>query len=277
MNSYKKITRMIFSCVMLVSLLSGFAMADLIYQPNDNFYNSHINDCEYINRDYYANGENGYIELFTEPDGSSLGFADNGGVFHVQFTYKKGDVTWGVVEYTENGEKLIPKTNEDGIKTAWINMKDTVLKYDYQSFDAEHNAEYSEYSGDYSELLSKENIVSWTFPNSGENTGKFDKIDDNFVITSVYTDDNGNKWGFVGYYYAVKNFWICISDPTNTEIAAAGVEVPALYSPEPGSEPVSAENDMTTVIIICVAAAVLIAVVLIATLNKKKIKDKEIN
>ncbi|MBP8641017.1 MAG: hypothetical protein KBI01_09010 [Oscillospiraceae bacterium] len=252
-------------------------MADLIYQPNDDFYNSHTSDCEYLNRDYYANGESGYIELFTEPYGSSLGFADNGGVFHVQFTYKKGDVSWGVVEYMENGDKLIPKTNEGSYKAAWINMKDTVLKYDYQSFDAEHSAEYTQYNGDYSELSSKQNIVSWTFPNSGDNTGAFESIDDNFVITSVYTDINGNKWGFVGYYYAVKNFWICISDPTNAEIAPDGVEAPALYSPEPGSEPVSSENDMTTVFVVCVAVVVLIAVVLTAVFNKKKEKDTETN
>ena len=60
-HSYRKITRLIFACVMLVSLLSGFALADVIYQPDDDFYNSHAGDCEYLNRDYYANGESGYM------------------------------------------------------------------------------------------------------------------------------------------------------------------------------------------------------------------------
>ena len=273
-HSYKKITRLVFACVMLVSLLSGYALADVIYQPDDNFYNSHASDCEYLNRDYYANGESGYMELFTEPDGSSLGFADNGGVFHVQFTYKSGDTTWGVVEYSTSGDKLIP-SNESEYKTAWIKLSVAVLKYDYQSFDADHSSEYTTYDGDYSEFSGVKNIVMWTFPCSGENNGLVEGTDDNFAIQSVYTDSEGRKWGFVSYYYAIKDFWICISDPTSTDIAAVGVEAPALYSPEPGSEPESSANDMTTVLIFCVAAAVLIAVVLIAVTNKKKAKETE--
>jgi len=273
-HSFNKIASLIFACVMLVSLLGGFALADVIYQPDDDFYNSHAGDCEYVNRDYYANAESGYLELFTKPDGSSLGFADNGGVFHVQFSYKLGDVTWGVVEYSGSNGKLIP-TDTENYKTAWIKLSDTTLKYDYISFDKDHNAEYTPYDGDYSELSGIQNIVMWTFPDSGENYGTLDKTDENFAVTSVYNDSNGQKWGFVSYYYAIKNFWICLSDPTNTEIAAIGVETPALYSPEPGSEPQSSISDMSTVLIFCVGAAVLIAVVLIAVLNKKKSKDTQ--
>lgn len=273
-HSFNKIVSLIFACVMMVSLLGGFALADVIYQHDDDFYNSNASDCEYLNRDYYANGESGYMELFTEPDGSSLGFADNGGIFHVQFTYKSGDVTWGVVEYSESDSKLIPK-GEGDYKTAWIKLSDAVLKYDYISFDKDHNAEYTTYDGDYSELSGKTDVIIWTFPDSGENLGKFDAIDENLAISSVYTDSNGQKWGFVSYYYAMKNFWICLSDPANMDIAATGVETPALYSPEPGSEPQSSSNDMSTVLIFCVAAAVLIAVILIAVLNKKKSKDTQ--
>ena len=270
--SLNKITGLIFTCVMAVSVLSGFALADSIYEPDDNFYNAHLNECKLVNRDFFANGESGYMELFTEPGGSSLGFADNGGVFHVQFSYKLDEVVWGVVEYSESEGKLIP-INDEYLKTAWLKMSDTIVKYDYISFYDQHGSEYTTYDGDYSELANVKNIVIWTFPNSGENTGTFETISESFTVQSVYTDTNGLKWGFVSYYYAIKNFWICISDPTNTEIAALDVETPALYSPEPGSKPQSSTNDMTTTIIFCVAAAILISVVLIAVLNKKKHKE----
>lgn len=272
-HSFDRITGLIFACVMLVSMLSGLALADSIYEPEDSFYNTHFDECQYVNRDYYANGESGFMELFTEPGASSLGFADNGGVFHVQFSYKKGDVAWGVVEYSDSNGKLVPKG--DDYKTGWLKLSDTIVKYDYISFDEKHSLEYTTYDGDYSELAGVKNIVIWTFPHSGETRGTFEKIDDNFVIKSIYTDSNGQKWGFVSYYYAIKNFWICISDPTNTEVAAIGVEVPALYSPEPGSKPQSSTNDMTPVLIFCVAATVVITVVLIAVLNKKKNKEIE--
>ncbi len=273
-HSLNKITGLIFTCVMLVSMLSGFALADVIMEPNDNFYSSHSSDCEYVNRDYYANGESGYMELFTEPGGSSLGFADNGGVFHVQFSYKLGDVKWGVVEYEESDGKLVPVGNGEN-KTGWIKLSDTIVKFDYISFDEKHSSEYTTYNGDYSELAGKTGIVMWTFPNSGENNGTLEAISENFAVQSVYTDSEGRKWGFVSYYYAIKNFWICLSEPTNSEIVAIDAETPALYSPEPGSKPQSSTNDMTTVLIFCVAAAILIAVVLTAVLTKKKSKDTE--
>ncbi len=259
---------------MLVSLLSGFALADLIYQPDDSFYNSHISDCEYVGRDYYANGESGYMELFAEPDGSSLGFADNGGVFRVQFRYKLGDEAWGVIEFSKDGDKIVPR-NESGFYTGWIKLSDTLLKYDYLSFGEAHNAEYTSYDGDYSEFVDLQNILLWSFPNSGEVVGGIDKIDDNFVINSVYTDSDGVKWGFISYYYATKNTWVCISNPTAEDLAAKNVPVPELYTPKPGSEPVSSATDMTTLIIFCVAGAVLLAVVLIALTNKKKATKAE--
>jgi len=273
-HSFDKIIGLVFACVILISMLSGIALADVIMEPNDSFYSSHSSDCEYVNRDYYANGESGFMELFSEPDGSSLGFAYNGGVFHVQFSYKQDDEVWGVVEYSEGDGKLLPKGAGD-YKTGWIKLIDTSVKYDYISFNAEHNSEFTPYDGDCSEISTAKNIVMWTFPDSGENNGTLEEIREGFSLQSVYTDSNGLRWGFVSYYRASKNFWICISDPTNTEIAANGVETPALYSPEPGSKPQSSTNDMTTVLIFCVAAAVLIAVVLIALLNKKKNNDTE--
>ncbi len=263
------LVRIIFACVMLASLLSGFAMADVIWEPNNDFYAEHSNECEYVNRNFYSNGENGYMEIFTEPGGSSLGFAENGKIFHVQFSYKLGDEIWGVVEYTENNGRLEPRGAND-FETGWIKLSDTVLKYDYQSFDEDHSSEYKPYDGDYSELEGIQNIVMWTFPNSGETTGTLDKSDENLNIQSVYTDIDGVKWGFVSYYYAMKNFWICLSNPADTALPAKDVPVPEFYTPAPDSEPQPTGNNMATVIIICVAAVVLSTAILFSVFNRKK-------
>ncbi|NCB74839.1 MAG: hypothetical protein EOM51_08885 [Clostridia bacterium] len=265
----KKIAFLAFTCVILVSMLCGFALADVIFEPEDDFYNSHSSECEYVNRDYYANGESGFTELFTKPNGSSLGFADNGELFHVQFTYKQGDELWGLAEYSESGSKLIAR-NGDTYKTAWIKISDMSLKYDYISFDEAHSSEYKNYDGDYSELTGATNIVMWTFPNSGESSGSIDKADENLTFTNVYTDIDGAQWGFVSYYYGMKNFWICLSDPSGTEKPAIDVPAVVLNSPEPNSEPESTANDMSTVIIICVAAAMLCSAAALALLKKKK-------
>ena len=276
MKSYsiKRITALVFTCVILVSLLCGYALADAIFAPEDDFYNSHAGDCEYINRDYYANGESGFTELFTKPNGSSLGFADNGELFHIQFSYKLGDELWGLAEYSESGNKLIAR-NGDVYKTAWMRLSDFTVKFDYISFDELHSSEYKVYEGDYSELSGVTNIVMWTFPNSGESNGTVDQVDEDFAVGTVYTDIDGVQWGFVSYYYGMKNFWICLSDPTNTDKAAKDVPAVILNTPEPGAQPESTANDMTTVIIICVAAAMLCTALAFALLKKKKNKSEE--
>jgi hypothetical protein len=246
-----------------------YAFADVIWEPNNDFYKTHSDKCEYVGPDYYANGESGYMELFSEPGGASLGFSDNGAVFHTQFSFNKDDETWGVGEYIENNGKLVP-INDSNSKTGWFKLSDAVLKYDYQSFDEDHSKEYNLYSGNYSELKDKQNIVVWTFPNSGETNSTIDKIDENFSINSVYTDIDGIQWGFVSYYYGMKNFWVCLSNPTDATLAAKDVPVPEIHKAVPNSEPDPTDSDMTTAIIICVTAAILCTAVLFAALNRKK-------
>ena len=268
-SSYKRIVYLVFICTMLVSLLSGFALADVIYEPEDDFYKAHSNDCQYVNRDYFTNDKSGYLEIFSKPDGKSLGFADNGEIFHVQFSYTDNNELWGLIEFSENNGKLIPSDGRE-YKAGWIKMSSTVLKYDYISFEEEHKQDFKPYEGDYSELSGVKNIVIWTFPHSGENSGILEEIDDNFKIESVYTDYADQKWAYVSYYYAVKNFWICLSNPTNTNIPAIDVVAPEIIGPGAGVEPKSTAKDMTTMIIICVAAVVLFSAVLITVLSKHK-------
>lgn len=264
-----RIAGLIFTCAILVSLLSSYAIADVIWEPNDDFYRAHMEDCSYVNRDYYANGESGYLELFTQPGGKSLGFSDNGVLFHVQFSYALGDETWGVVECGTEGDRLVPRSDGD-YESAWINLKDMLLKYDAVSFDEEHSTEYTAYAGDYSALKDLKDLVIWTFPNSGETGGTIDQIDENFVVDSVYKDIDGTEWGHVNYYYAVKNFWVCLTKPTDTGIPAKDLPVPVFNSPSPDADFQPTGSDLTTVLIICVAAAILISAVLIYLMNKKK-------
>ncbi len=272
--SLKRITALVFTCVIIVSLLCGYALADAIFAPDDDFYNSHSGDCEYVNRDYYANGESGFTELFSKPNGTSLGFADNGELFHIQFSYKLGDELWGLAEYSESGSKLIARSG-DVYKTSWMKLSDLSPKYDYISFDEAHSSEYKAYEGDYTEFSGVTNIVMWTFPNSGESNGTVDQADENFAVESVYTDIDGVQWGFVSYFYGMKNFWICLSDPTGTDKPAKDVPAVTINSPDPGAKPESTAKDMTTLIIICVAAAMLCTALVFALIKRKKVKNDE--
>lgn len=269
-HTYSKIVHIFAVSVMLVSLLGSYAFADVIWEPENDFYSSRSNECEYVNRDYYANGENGYLEIFSKPGGKSLGFAENGELFHVQFSYVAGSDIWGLAEYGEDGDKLESRGDGDS-STGWFKLDDAELKYDSQSFREDHEADFTDFDGDYTYLLNTNNIVIWTFPNSGKTCGNLDGISEDFEIQSVYTDLDGLEWGYVSYYYGTKDFWICLSDPTNENIAAKDVPSPVFVTPSPDYVPEASSNSMTTIIIICVAAAILCAAVAISVTNKKKV------
>ncbi|MEG0875530.1 MAG: hypothetical protein RSD32_01030 [Oscillospiraceae bacterium] len=270
----KKTLLRLLTLSLLASMLCGFAMADVIWEPEDDFYTAHRNECELMNRNFYANGETGFLEVFSKPEGESRGFADNGEVFHVQFTYAdKNGGNWGSIEYATSGERLVGRTG-DVSNAGWVKMSELLQKYDYISFDEEHGDEYKAYVGDYSELKNIKNIVTWTYPCSGETQGLIQENDENLIIETVYTDASGQDWGFVGYYMGMKNCWICLSDPLNDAIAPAPTATPKLHSPAPNAKPNSESggnsNFMYTIIFVCIISAGAVSLGFIKALRKNR-------
>ena len=49
------------------------ARADILWEPYGNiFYEKHFGSCDYIGRDYYANGAEGFVTLWDAPGGSAV-------------------------------------------------------------------------------------------------------------------------------------------------------------------------------------------------------------
>ena len=38
------------------------------------------------------------------------------------------------------------------------------------------------------------------------------------VFSTLYTDGNGQRWGYVGYYMGRRNGWVCLDDPLNEQL-----------------------------------------------------------
>ncbi len=266
-SSQKHILR-IFLCALLVSILSGAALADVIWEPNDDFYQSNSEQCKYVNRDFFANGKSGYLEVFKKPDGENVGFADNSKLLHVQFSYEKSGEVWGVIEYSKENDKIIPADYSLDTFSGWVKMSELIVKYDYLAFENDYGSSFVPYDGDYSTLKGAEKVVMWTYPGSGEISGTLDDISDDFAVGSAYTDESGTKWGYVGYYYGMKNFWICMDDPANENLPAVIKQEIGFNTPTVDSVP-EKNNDLTTIVIICVAAVVLISALLIFVMRKK--------
>ena len=258
---------LIFILAFTVSAISGAALADVIWEPEDDFYESHAEDCEYVNSCYYSNAPAGYIEVFDKPDGSGIGFADNGGLFYVSFAYKGVNEDWGIIEYSKEKDRLVPADYNGDVYSGWIKLSDTVAKYDSAAFSADHADQIKTFDGDASALLDEASIAAWTYPNSGElqETIERDWIDDDFAecFSVSYTDEAGKEWAFCGYYRGHRDFWICLSDPASTELPPVNTPTLEFFRPSSDELPEATGSSTTTVIIICVVAVFIIMVLFI--------------
>ena len=194
-------------CLLAVCLLTVPAMADLIWEPDDDFYSSHRDQCDYLGRSYYVNGPQGGTALWRkEPGGGHVRVLENGTRLYISFTYTdQAGTVWGVTEY--------------GGGTGWVDMEDLLLIYDNQSFTEEHEAEFSPYDDSFRELCTSEDrrVIIWTYPGSGEINCDFDALSQDYSALQpdvTWTDGEGRVWGRIGYYMAARG-WVCLSDPGN--------------------------------------------------------------
>lgn len=212
-------------CMFLFALLfASSAAADVLWEPNDSFYNVSRDQCEILGRHFQSNSKTGRTTVYNQP-GSGVKADDipNGSELFVSFTYKdRQGSEWGVVQYLHDraSDTVTETYQSDGATTGWVLMDDLTLIYDHISFDEEHGKEFVPYSGDYDALRNAEGVIFWTYPGSGETVSTEIKITEDFHIEHAYTDPAGRQWGYVEYYFGYRSFWVCISDPSDPNLPA---------------------------------------------------------
>ena len=253
------------------------AYADVIWEPeNNDFYDQHREEMTYVNRFCYANGKSGYLEFFAQPEGKSLGYAKNGEKFYISFTYVNNGVTWGLAQYNLDQDGYFVNTDYSALSNVgYVNMQDSMLVYDSQSFYEEHLNEFATEGIDVSSLIGKKDTIFWTYPHSGEMVSSGAEIDDSFVAQYLYKDEEGLDWVNCSYYRGIKNAWGCLSDPSNTGLTASPV-VPDSFYPTPTSAPEAMGGFSTTQLAITlVAAVIIITLLLLLLLKKKNVKENK--
>jgi hypothetical protein len=267
--------------LLLLAALTCFpALADVIWEPNDSFYQQKSEDCVYNGRSYTASGRDGSVSVFKEPGSKeTAAVINNGNVFYVSFTYTdKEGAEWGVVEFNPDGSGNLTEIDYSTAVTGWIPMTDLTVVYDYISFAEDHSGELKPYTGDYDTFKAGGTVVFWSYPGSGVvawEDGEF-KYDEYFEITDTYTDSEDRLWGFVGYYYGARNVWVCVSDPSGAGIEKTPPsELPEATSASPETELPTAGNDQKSAVLliaVIVAAVVIVTGVLIGVFWKKSAK-----
>lgn len=218
---------------MLIVLVAGSSLsvrADTIWEPyEDDFYSKHYEECEHVSDAYLTNGESGYVTVYLSPASSKeVAKIMNGVSFNVSFTWQDKDGTvWGIIELG-NYEAKDGESVADGEDFGWVSLNHMAKVYDSGDFLMEHQAELEEYGGELDDYQVQERMVVWTYPGSGKiKCQLFEPMFDNDIpaYEHLYTDVDGNRWTYLGYYYGSIQGWVCIDDPESEEIASS-------YEPE---------------------------------------------
>lgn len=217
------------------------AKADAIWEPRSEFYEEHASECEYDNRQYTADGPDGVVKVYVSPENSMVvDTLDNGMSVCVLFTYTDEDgIRWGVIE-----------NYSDESKTGWLVMDYMNVVYDYISFKEEYGSSFVAESGALGAEAVGQTIKFWPYP--GAQNGYYEmeiQSAEEWLpeYSQTFVDEEGHKWGYIGYYYGIKHYWICLDNPTATAeelypngIPARGEEA---AEPEPEEEKSAEDSD----------------------------------
>ena len=265
----RKLTTILLTAAVLLTLIVP-AFADVMWEPYGNtFYESHWDEMSYMNRGYLANGEKGYITVLTAPDSLvEVTNLPNGTYFNVGMTWEDKDgILWGVgYHYRYAGEVT---EHYEG----WVPMSELALIYDDEAFSEDHSAEFAEYDGSGNHLTE---VCLYSYPGGQYNftvKESEDYMPFDEAFTHLYTDENGLRWTYIGYYMGRLNSWVCIDDPLNEKLGTDGYLT--VGQVRENEEPIPAEaapGAKTWVVWVIPAALVVLAAVTTALILRKKRK-----
>lgn len=244
--------------LLTISALTVPASADVIWEPQDSFYEKHQEKCDYVNRRYELAGYDGKVTVFTAPGGSNKATLDNGTRGTIQFTWKGNGILWGYLCWVND-------SNVEG----WVPMDDLSLIYDSRQFMEDHAGEITEMSPvpvDFHEA------VLYNYPNGTAETTLEEAPDYmpfSETFTQVYTDKNGLRWGYIGYYMGMREYWVCLDDPMNDALNTGIVPVSPSTAQIQGRATVTAGPPVMLIAAGLVAAVVVITALLILKQKKR--------
>lgn len=263
-HTLKKLLSLVLVLLMLTALTIP-AAADVIIEPQNLFYLTHRDECEYLRvRQYLANSDAGYVYLYQSPDNKmTVGSYPNGEKLALTWLYVAPDGTeWGLL-YDESG---------------WFCLNDLSLVYDSREFLKDNETLCQPYEKGSFESIAASNaspVWTWTYPGGERQEYDITNGDVTEFVSKTYTDENGTVWGHINYMYGMRDFWVCLSKPYDENaggFALSDHEITIKVAPTPADEiPVSENNKVLLIVAgVLVVAVVIGTAVLIRTSFAKK-------
>jgi hypothetical protein len=258
----------LFIFMMLVSQNCLIAFADVVWEPQTDFYKKHQDECIYVDDlKLIVNGPGGSVKVWESPvSDREIDIIENSSKVYVAYTYKdKLGHEWGLLSRGE--------------KSGWVPMVYLAAEPRAKRFSDLHGDEIQKSDQNFKMPEGIEKIYFYSFPGSGEidGSGPVD-IDESISIALSYTDKDGRQWGYVSYFRA-QDGWLCMSDPGNDKIPVNEEDLAgAVMPPEPEViiTPQPAGNNMLIPVAILVVVVAGVTVVLIRVISKKNNKSSGI-
>lgn len=189
------------------------ASADVLWEPYDNsYYQTHSDDLHYLKQTYVV-PENSTVNLYKSPVG--------GGLIK---TLEAGTRVY-VGPYGEiNGEIWAAGyAYGDWDNEGWFRLERLQKEYGHEDFTEEYGDSFLATDDQLTRDDIDTEIYTWTYPGSGQGDGVIpaDALgggynDGVMDFQFVYTDPDGGRWGYVGYYMGHCG-WVYLDDPENPE------------------------------------------------------------
>lgn len=267
----KRTFRSILALALVLLMLTALAIpaaADVIVEPNNLFYATHREECEYLRVRYYlTNSDAGYVYLYQSPDNAlTVRSYPNGEKVALTWLYTAPDgEEWGML----------------GDESGWFRLSDLSLVYDSREFLKDHEDQCIPYGEKaYTVVIQSSNetpVLSWTYPGGERNPDNIPNGNVANFISKTYTDENGHIWGYISYMYGMRDFWICLTAPYDETVGGYALtdhEITLKQEPTPVEDiPVSSNNTVILIVVgVLIAAVVVGTVVLIRVMFIKKSK-----
>lgn len=253
---------------LLLLSLQLFTRADVLIEPENDFYEQHREQILYLGRSFTANGERGSVDVKQEPGrGKSIAKIENGEVTFINYSCLFGGNYWGY-SFQYSG---------------WVELDQMLVLYDYIAFEEEYRDEFHPYTGNYAEIKEAGAADIWPWPGAQTALWRTEDIDaEHFSVQYAYTDGQGREWGFVNYLYGSRNVWVCLSEPLNRDITVVDPDsAPARWVSDTVHTDIEGSGAKTPVLIIALVAGLVICTVVLIRIfwkpNAIKVEGEETN
>lgn len=234
------------AALLLCASMGTAVSADVIFEPDDSFYNSHSSEIEAnIGRNARRFELTAEAKVYNDPSGKAVGKLSPGISPYILYYYTgKSGVKWGgYLDFSGDDEIL------------WIPIDGLDFVYDNYSFEEEHKDEITDGKTDeYASYRTDKTIYLWEYPGSTESIS-MESHPDEFMtfVSKTYTDTTGGKWGYIGYIWGDSG-WIYLDDPTDPapfgeDVSAGAMAAESVY------EETDSGNSYTLPVIMALGAA----------------------